>query len=1398
MKKRNTVLIVDDMEVNRAILCGLFEGKYELLEAENGVRALELLRRRGGEIAVVLLDIVMPEKDGYEVLQEMQQTGMLKTTPVVVITSENSAESELLAFDYGASDIVTKPFEPHLVKRRVENIVELYRHKLHLEDLVEEQAARLRKSNEVLTDALSTVIEYRSLESGQHILRIRMFTKVLSEEIARRYPEYQLNAAKIDVIARASAMHDIGKIAIPDSILNKPGRLTEAEFAVMKTHAVKGAEILAGLGQMEDREFLQYAYNICRYHHERWDGRGYPDGLKGENIPICAQAVGIADAYDALTTDRVYKAAYSHEKAAAMILNGECGTFSSALLECFKNVQEKFGALMREYADGRKPKTDQFLPHTAKHGIEDTADEAQFAKMKYQTLLKYIDATVLEIDFDAARYDMAYSPTSDFDVLRGDATLEEATQSFFQSSVHPDDQQMLERCRPACLKKLFQDGAMRASQRYRVFSREMGAYRWYEATVLRVNTENPKQCKALVVWRRLARQRSGAAEDAAAQELYAVLRDNCHVIFANNLTNDTYTIFRSFESGYDLRDYPLSYAAAIEKEAQEMIHPEDRQQFLGEYDREKLRAYFETHASKLLRYRRKCADRKYHWIYALCIRDKGALNGDVLFYNLIMDADLSLSSLAAGTGYEKALRPLLTTAAGGGDLETLSNRIPGGMFCCLDDEGFTLLQVNDGFLELSGYTREEIWRDFQNSFYAMIDPRDRVDVIAEMRRQLVRGMSKELQYRLLRKDGSFLWVLDKGNLICLEDGRRLFCCILIDITQSKQTQEKLRLALERHEIVMDQTSAIVLEWDIREDRFSYSTNWEKKFGYAPLEEHVSTRIRTDSHIHPEDHDAFLALLDAIKAGEMYAEADFRLKTTAVSFIWCRLRLTAQHDEANQPVKAVGVILDIDSEKKQMQKLLEVARRDSLTNLYNKGTAQKLIEERLEGQEAQCCALLIVDIDDFKRINDTKGHLFGDAFLIEVARRIQKQFRFLDLVGRIGGDEFIVYMQDVASIEAVQKRAEQILAAFQGIKLEEELQDCISCSIGYALYPMHGKSYKELYKRADVALYRAKQQGKNRAVVYDGIEEMPKNISSVVNEKIDSDSDSKALHDKLVEYVFKVLYQSEDVEAALHVILTVIGRQFDVSRVYIFENSEDDFYCSNTFEWCNEGVAPQIDRLQALPFDSLREDYRKNFDEKGILYCRDVSALPRQQYDMLRTQGVKSLLQCAIYDNGKFKGFVGFDECRVNRFWTQEQVDALTFISEVLSTFLLKKRAQDRSLQNMQAMEVMLDSQNSWIYVIDPDTYELLYINRKTRELVPASKVGMCCYAAYFKRSEPCAECPLRGLGEGRKSCTMEIYNPALRVWSMADASRIVWKERDAIMLCCREITKYKAALEDSK
>lgn len=339
--ERNTLLIVDDNEINREMLKFIFEEQFEIVEAADGDAAIKMIEENSDSIVLVFLDIIMPAKSGLDVLKYMVDKKYMDYIPVIIITGEATADTEEKAYEYGASDIIYKPFEPRVVMRRAKNIIELFSHRIDIEQKLEERTRELRESkeklkqnNEFLINALSSVVEFRSLESGEHIQRVKYYTKVLLKHLVEFYPEYKLSEEDVELIINASALHDLGKIAIPDSILLKPGKLTKDEFEEIKKHTTKGCEILENFKQ-EENDFYRYCYEICRYHHERYDGNGYPDGLKGDEIPIWAQVVSIVDVYDALVSKRVYKEPYAVNEAVRMIYDGECGVFSPKLLDCF-------------------------------------------------------------------------------------------------------------------------------------------------------------------------------------------------------------------------------------------------------------------------------------------------------------------------------------------------------------------------------------------------------------------------------------------------------------------------------------------------------------------------------------------------------------------------------------------------------------------------------------------------------------------------------------------------------------------------------------------------------------------------------------------------------------------------------------------------------------------------------------------------------------------------------------------------------------------------------------------------------------------------------------------------------------------------------------------------------
>ncbi len=359
---RNKVLIIDDAEFNREMLTEILEGEYEMLAAEDGQKGTDLLVQHECEVCVVLLDLVMPVMDGFEVMRIMEQRGYLKHIPVLVISGETAVDIERKCFDYGVTDFIKKPFDNETVLRRVRNMVDLFTYRNCLEERVEsqtltlkrqyemicKQAEVLKQRNEQITDILAEVVESRNLESGEHVKRVKTYTKILAQELMKCYPEYGLTDEDVRIIESASAVHDIGKIAIPDNILLKPGRLTDEEFECMKSHTVRGCEVLDHIEGVWDDRYRKYAYTICRHHHERFDGRGYPDKLAGDAIPIEAQIVSVADVYDALISERCYKKAFTKEQAFSMITNGECGTFSPKLMDCFQNARKTMEGVSRE------------------------------------------------------------------------------------------------------------------------------------------------------------------------------------------------------------------------------------------------------------------------------------------------------------------------------------------------------------------------------------------------------------------------------------------------------------------------------------------------------------------------------------------------------------------------------------------------------------------------------------------------------------------------------------------------------------------------------------------------------------------------------------------------------------------------------------------------------------------------------------------------------------------------------------------------------------------------------------------------------------------------------------------------------------------------------------------
>ena len=390
---KQKILIADDSEMNRELLAAILEEEYEIIQVNDGVQAVDCLQRHAEEISLLLLDIVMPHMDGFEVLSYMNKEHWIDAIPVVIISSENSPIYIKRGYDLGATDFIGKPFDANMVLRRSANAILLGAKQRRMTSIVSNQIYEREKSSKLMINILSHIVEFRNGESGLHVLHIQTITEMLLRQLVQKENNrYALSKEQIRMITTASALHDIGKISIPDEILNKPGRLTAEEFAVIKGHSMAGANMLSELPlDQKEEPLVKTAYEICRWHHERYDGGGYPDGLKGEEIPVSAQVVALADVYDALTSERCYKDAYSHEKAIEMILAGQCGAFNPLMLECLLDISSSLKKKMGYKSKERYEQTDLSDIASRFHDFEMDSSEKivqqlEFERMRYNFL----------------------------------------------------------------------------------------------------------------------------------------------------------------------------------------------------------------------------------------------------------------------------------------------------------------------------------------------------------------------------------------------------------------------------------------------------------------------------------------------------------------------------------------------------------------------------------------------------------------------------------------------------------------------------------------------------------------------------------------------------------------------------------------------------------------------------------------------------------------------------------------------------------------------------------------------------------------------------------------------------------------------------------------------------
>lgn len=613
------------------------------------------------------------------------------------------------------------------------------------------------------------------------------------------------------------------------------------------------------------------------------------------------------------------------------------------------------------------------------------------------------------------------------------------------------------------------------------------------------------------------------------------------------------------------------------------------------------------------------------------------------------------------------------------EINSLISNVPGGVFKCAFDkkqQKWKYEFVSTGFLEIMKCPEENMEEILSGSIYGTMLEEDRQQVSKYLNENMKVNSELTIEYRVKNYSDEVIWISSRCTML-EEESCQIIYGVITDITHEKKIQEDLRQTERKNQMLIDFCVDITFEYDIEKDYMSFS---EKMVTFAGL----STEMKDAKRMLLDEGMIFEEDIPAVK--KFYydlfekdaAIAEIRFRHLDGSYHWVKLNGSPLKDKDGNVVKLIGVVSDINKEKEALKHFMVLSQLDMLTNVLNKTSTEKHINECIDVLSDKKHALLMMDIDDFKDINDTFGHIIGDSVLKEFTANLQRIFRTSDIIGRVGGDEFMVFMRDIKDVHIIEKKCNEILKLFKGEIMENLDHSSLSGSIGIALYPDDGSNYQDLYEKADKALYHAKKHGKSQYVYFNEIGNTIVKEENVITKKDVSKIDTiETFEGQLIKYVFRELYVSKNIDKTIEQILSVIGVHLKVSRAYIFENNEDDSEITNTYEWCSPGIRQMKDELQHVSIEQ-RGLLRNKYDDNGVFYLENIEDVKDNPvyYNFVASQDIKSMLHCSMEDNGVYKGFIGFDECTQNRKWTLEELDLLRIIANIITVFLMKYRKEN--------------------------------------------------------------------------------------------------------------------------
>ncbi len=718
------------------------------------------------------------------------------------------------------------------------------------------------------------------------------------------------------------------------------------------------------------------------------------------------------------------------------------------------------------------------------------------------------------------------------------------------------------------------------------------------------------------------------------------------------------------------------------------------------------------------------------------------------------------------------------------EMTKFTDTVPDGILNVKKDNKLTILHANNAFYNILGYTEEEFANLFNNQISRLINTIDFNAIAQDLKKQLKDNNSFNLQFRINTKNNGLIWVRFTGVSM---DKTGYLNCIMTDIDENKKTIDNLKKEQEHNRTILELSNDIIFEYDILEATLTLSSNVALDYNVPLVFKNCPDSILERNFIHEKDIELVLGLLDAFKLGDSTYKIDFRVKLESENIKWFTIDYKLIFDDDNKPIKSVGKIKDITEQKEIIIELEAKTKTDPLTKIYNKEATGELIKKSLKQNPNGRAAFFLIDIDNFKGVNDNLGHQFGDSVLKNIAESIKHEFRENDIVGRIGGDEFVVFIKNIPSNEIIIQKANALINVFRRTYSGQNNNYKISGSIGITIYPNGGTTFEELYKNADIALYESKKCGKDCFKFYSQLTAKDVMTASILT--FDDRQVANYYKDDLTYNIFEMLYETKDLHTTINMVLEIIGKQYNVDRCYIFEKTGD--YFNNTFEWCKDNISSGKNMLQNVPFSSLKLLFSK-YSTEGIFFSDKLSSYEdKTLYNIFSKQNVKSFLHCAIFDNRAIKGFIGFDDCSKTRVWTIKEISTLSYIAKILSIFLIKMNMYKELASSYRNMTTMLDNMKAYIYVIEENTYNTLYLNKETISITKNAKLGNKCYNIAFDKNQPCEQCPKYYLDEQTTNYSLEIYNPVYDVWTLTTASKITWAGKPAVLIFCMDITKYK-------